>query len=247
MRSWVLGLETGGELLSAALVEAPPDSPAIVLEEVRVARGGKRADLTLTLVAELLARHAITPADLALIAAPRGPGGFTGIRVALSLAEGLSLATGVRVWPVSSLAALALNARGHGDNVLTLIDARRGEVYAAAYRLAASGPPETLLAPMLATCEAAVAAAHDAVPEMMESERTVALGSGALAHGLATPEISEAKHIGSAAAAAELAIMEWAAAGWDVSRAPAVDAAYLRKSEAEVAADLREARAARTG
>jgi tRNA threonylcarbamoyladenosine biosynthesis protein TsaB len=234
MKRLILGLETSGEHQSAALIEALDGGPGgfRLLGEVRVLRRAGAPDVLLELVASLTARAAIGVADLALIAVGRGPGGFTGVRIGLAVAQGLSLASAVPVWPVSTLAALALNAIVPGSEVLCLIDARRGEVYAGAYRLRASAAPETLLAPRALTWDAAVQAT---------GERMVRLGSGALAYGVGDVAWSPAAHVASATAVAELALYEWRAAGWDAENAPAVDAAYLRKAEAEIAADRREA------
>src|SRR6202034_1906825 len=64
-------------------------------------------------------------------AAASGPGSFTGVRVGLAAAKGLAEATGKRVVAVSNLRALA--AFGSAPLRATVIDARRGEVYAAVY------------------------------------------------------------------------------------------------------------------
>lgn len=243
-RRLVLGLETGGEHLSAALIDGRPGGERVV-GEVRAHRGSKHIDLMLGLIAELLARAEVTPAQLCLIAVGRGPGGFTGVRLGLSLAQGLAIASGVPVWPVSSLAALALNATLPGTPVLALLDAKKGEVYAGAYRLQEGAPPITLLAPRAGTCESALAAAREALFEGADAagdddnKRLVVLGSGALAYGVASA-LQPSAHVASATTTAQLALYEWVAAGMQASAAPPVDAAYLRKSEAEVMADARD-------
>jgi len=69
--------------------------------------------------------------DLGAIAVGVGPGGFTGLRIGIVTARALAGAAGIELRPVSSLAALAAGA---GDGlVLALIDARRGELFAALY------------------------------------------------------------------------------------------------------------------
>jgi tRNA threonylcarbamoyladenosine biosynthesis protein TsaB len=79
----------------------------------------------------LLERQRITPAEIGLFAGASGPGSFTGVRVGLSAIKGLAEVCGKRVVPVSNLEALA--EFGESDARVTVIDARRGEVYAALY------------------------------------------------------------------------------------------------------------------
>ncbi len=67
-----------------------------------------------------------------------GPGTFSGVRVATAIAQGIAVASGARLWPVSSLSALAWRL-GHecGGQVLAVMDARLGQVYWGAYEIAA--------------------------------------------------------------------------------------------------------------
>ncbi len=69
------------------------------------------------------------PGDIDGIAVTKGPGTFTGLRIGLSTVKGLAIAAGIPVVGVSSLAALAYPMRNTNRNVVTMIDARRGEVY----------------------------------------------------------------------------------------------------------------------
>jgi tRNA threonylcarbamoyladenosine biosynthesis protein TsaB len=71
--------------------------------------------------------------DIDLFACTVGPGAFTGLRVSVSTLKGLLLATGKPAVGVSSLAALALNISGRAALVCPVIDAGRGQVYAAYY------------------------------------------------------------------------------------------------------------------
>lgn len=87
-----------------------------------------------------MAHALLQDADLALggldgIAFGRGPGGFTGLRIAAGIAQGLSAGAGLPVVPVSNLAALAAGAaRASGaTRILACLDARMGEVYWAAF------------------------------------------------------------------------------------------------------------------
>ena len=93
--------------------------------------------LMLPMVDELLHAADLKLTDLDLIAFDHGPGSFTGIRVTMSVLQGLAFAARLPVLGISSLAALAQSAyRVHGaDQVLSLIDARMSELYWGVYRL----------------------------------------------------------------------------------------------------------------
>jgi tRNA threonylcarbamoyladenosine biosynthesis protein TsaB len=71
--------------------------------------------------------------DVGRIAVGVGPGGFTGLRIGVATARALAQARGLEVVPVGSLHALALGAAGESSTVVPVIDARRGEAFAAAF------------------------------------------------------------------------------------------------------------------
>ncbi len=104
------------------------------------ARGQRPGHATrlLSLAADLLAQAGLRFADVDRIAVGVGPGTFTGLRIGLAGARGLAQSLEAELVGVSSLQALALAAvNSHEDSstrvVLALIDARRGEAFAAAY------------------------------------------------------------------------------------------------------------------
>jgi tRNA threonylcarbamoyladenosine biosynthesis protein TsaB len=74
-------------------------------------------------------------AEISLLAVAAGPGSFTGLRVGIATIQGLAVATGTPVVPVSTLEALARAAadRGVGGLIVPWMDAQRGEVYSAVY------------------------------------------------------------------------------------------------------------------
>lgn len=226
----VLGIETGGDHLSVALLEVADDGRMTFRDELICVRDDKHADVVLGLIDQVLARHAVSVRELTLVGVGRGPGSFTGIRVGLATALALQIAADVVVWPVCSLRALACHVpRGWA---LPLLDARKGEVYAGVYRCGPGTQPEEVLAPRAMTCEAALAAGTAAAEDIL------IYGSGALAYGVASA-VEPAMHAGRAQYIAWLAASEWLAAGRTGERAPALDAAYLRRSEAEIAADAK--------
>jgi len=91
----------------------------------------RHAELALPWAEQLLAGAGIAKSQLDAIAVGRGPGAFTGVRLAIALVQGIALALDRPVVPISTLAALAMQSRG--DRILAAIDARMGEVYAAAF------------------------------------------------------------------------------------------------------------------
>jgi len=93
----------------------------------------RHAEVSLPWAEQLLAEAGIGKRQLDAIAIGRGPGAFTGVRLAIALAQGIALALDRPIVPVSTLATLALQASG--PRVLASIDARMGEVYAAAFEL----------------------------------------------------------------------------------------------------------------
>ncbi|MDB5107202.1 MAG: peptidase glycoprotease [Candidatus Binatus sp.] len=95
-------------------------------------------------VADLLAQAGIKLRDLGAIAIGIGPGSFTGLRIGLSYTKGLALASGCALIGVPSFDAFATDAAAHekvadGTFIAVILDARKGEVYAALYRAVSDG------------------------------------------------------------------------------------------------------------
>jgi len=88
----------------------------------------------LPLAHDLLSQAGLGWRDVDRIAVGVGPGTFTGLRIGVASARGLAQSLGVDLVGVSSLRALAEAAREDHDLVLAAIDARRREVFIAAYR-----------------------------------------------------------------------------------------------------------------
>jgi tRNA threonylcarbamoyladenosine biosynthesis protein TsaB len=241
----VLGFDTatsatavGLTLADGSTVQARDDPPA--------GRRPGHATRLLPLASELLSAAGLGWSELERIAVGVGPGTFTGLRIGIATARGLAQSLGVQLVGVSSLWALALGAReategaGNGGmvgtveagrlgGVLAAIDARRGEVFVAAY----DGGVEVL---------APHAVPPDGLGEMLQGVATrtsvegwTAVGDGAVLYrdaferlGVLVPGARSELHRIHARAICELG-----------ERAPASDAAvvpdYRRRPDAEIA------------
>ena len=124
----LLAFETATEACSVALW-----CDGEVRERFEVAPR-RHAELALPWAEALLAEAGVARSQLDAIAVGRGPGAFTGVRLAVAIAQGIGLALDRPVLPVSTLAALAMQADADGENILAAIDARMGEVYFGTYR-----------------------------------------------------------------------------------------------------------------
>ena len=126
----IVSIETATVTVGCAL--STPEGEVVAALEVH--RGRRHAE-TLVPAIEFLCRQAqIAMHDLTAVVVDTGPGLFTGLRVGLATAKGLALARSLPVCGVSSLEVLYAGAGARpGERVAAVIDARRGELYAAHY------------------------------------------------------------------------------------------------------------------
>lgn len=126
----LLALDTATEACSAAVAVAGEVIAARFQLAPRL-----HAELILPYCEAVLEQAGLSVGQLDAIACSRGPGAFTGVRIGLSVAQGIAFAAGLPVLPVSTLAALAhAGWRRHGGKRLAAaIDARMAEVYWACY------------------------------------------------------------------------------------------------------------------
>lgn len=190
----------------------------------------------LPLVEEVLTRANVALDALDRIAVGIGPGSFTGVRIAVATAKGLHIASGVSLYGVSSLDALAASAWCARGPVLAALDARRGELYAALYD-ARGSDRRALMAPchgaasmigerVLACCEGVVTVVGD-----LSSADFAALSSTAPTRFIRAPRVFEAP----------LArVIAWEAfEGRATLDTGALEPLYVRGSDAKLRADAR--------
>lgn len=125
----VLGIESATSRQSVALVEGD----RLVAEAAYLAEGTRGGGL-MPMVDEVLRRAGVAPRDLRAVAVSVGPGSFTGLRVGLATAKGLALGTGAVLVGVPTLEVLAEGYLVPDVVICPVLDAYRGEVYAALFR-----------------------------------------------------------------------------------------------------------------
>jgi len=127
----VLGIDTSTAASAACVLRSDGEAFEVrPAAEALSARPAHSAEL-MPAVTDCLERSGLRYSDLDAIAVGVGPGAFTGLRIGVATARALAQASGVDLRPVSSLGALAAGIEGPVG--LPLIDARRGEVFAALY------------------------------------------------------------------------------------------------------------------
>ena len=198
----VLALDTSMDEAVVGIVEAKP-------RRVMVEARGRPVALVAEL-AELARRAGFAPSDLEGVVVGVGPGRYTSLRIGLASAKAVAAALGVPLAGVSSLAALAANAPGAS----ALIDARRGEVFAALPSSAAG------LEPICAS-----------VSELA-LEGQLCVGDGALAYrasldarGAEVPPEDDPRH--------RMSVAGLAALPWTFEEPSAVEPVYMRVPDAE--------------
>lgn len=200
----------------------------------------RHAQLALPWADELLAEAGVARSQLDAIAVGRGPGAFTGVRLAIAIAQGIAFALDRPVLPISTLAVLAQGATAPvSTQVLALIDARMGEVYAGRFTVGDDGlvralTAEALLAPAQVTIDAATLAVGSGCAAGDAALADRLLDAGVRTQPAALPHAGDCARLAASAFAAGEAI------------APErLEPAYLREQVALSLAEQRQLRAGR--
>lgn len=130
-----LALDTSTRLGSVAL-----GREGELLAESSLSVRAAHSETVLPEIGRLLERCQATPGELDRVVVGAGPGSFTGVRIAASLAKGLCAGTDARLAAFSGLEAVAAGA-GPSGPLCSLLDARRDEVYAAAWEAPQASEP----------------------------------------------------------------------------------------------------------
>lgn len=241
----ILAADTSTNAGSLALAESTDLGFRILVErswDLAGGANGKRragapnhSDRIVPEIEEMLRASGVAYGELGGLACAIGPGSFTGLRVALSALKGIALARDLPLAGVSTLEALAWNAPYSARIVVPMLDAKKAEVYGAAFSFDAQGTlvrllPDTVSAPE--TFLAAVAALGRPV---------VLVGDGPAAYAARLPEFlgdRAAVLDGSANLPHAGNVARLAVAALRAGRSPATDAAgvspaYIRRPEAE--------------
>ena len=176
----LLALDTSAAGCSAALWQGSPEAGE-VHERFEIApRGHTR--LLMPMVRAVLQERGLEPADLDAVAFACGPGSFTGLRIATGVVQGLAWGLNIPVVPISSLAAVALDAltlahSADGQRVAVAFDARMGEVYWGCYQQP-SGLPVLLGEERVCAPQALVMPASSAADEHLQAGTADWIGAG---------------------------------------------------------------------
>ncbi len=135
----LLGIDTSTAASAACVLRGDGEVFEVAPDPTALTARPAHARELMPAVAEVMERAGLGYTNLEAIAVGVGPGTFTGLRIGIATARALASANGLQVRPVSSLAALAAGieaeAGGAHDcpSLLAVIDAKRGEVFAAEY------------------------------------------------------------------------------------------------------------------
>ena len=221
----IVGFDTSTNATSVCVLRADGSVFEHVPEPGRlIERPGHAAEL-MPQVAGLMEDAGLTWAEVDAIAVGVGPGTFTGLRIGIATARALAHARGIAVRPVSSLAALA-EPLDPARSRLPLIDARRGELFAALH-----DPDGERWAPFVAAPEALAERVGKAFPG---ADKPIAAGDGAIkfrsvleAVGVEVPSDGSQLHVVRAQSVCHLAL------GGTATPPEAVLPDYLREPDAK--------------
>ena len=222
----ILALETSAKSVSVAVVE---DGKLLASSYQNI--GMTHSCTLMPLLDAMLQNAGLTLHDIGLLAAAAGPGSFTGLRIGVSALKGLAWAEDLPCCGVSTLEAMAQNARLFTGTVICAMDARRNQVYNALFH--AENGELTRLCPdrAIGLAELAAELAEDNNPKLAVGDGAELAYKYLAEHGIpcrpATPDSRYQTAVGVALAAEQMAARGEAVSGRDLIPT------YLRLSQAE--------------
>lgn len=126
----LLAIESSGNVASVAIWEEGK-----IISELNINNKKTHSATLLPMIDQMMKMCEKKPSDFDAIAITRGPGSFTGLRIGAATVKGLGLALDLPVIPVSTLKCLAMNVIECHDIICPIMDARRNQVYTAAYEV----------------------------------------------------------------------------------------------------------------
>ena len=143
----ILGIDSSGLACTAAVADGD-----VLLGEYTVDYKKTHSETLLPMIDALFKEIGVGKKAITAVACASGPGSFTGLRIGCATAKGIGLALDVPIVPVPTLMGLSFNCAVSDRLVVPLMDARRGQVYTAAYSMkealsagGAAGLPEEVL------------------------------------------------------------------------------------------------------
>jgi tRNA threonylcarbamoyladenosine biosynthesis protein TsaB len=123
-----VAIETSGRVGSVAIVDGDQ-----VAEERSFAHGLKNAATVIPILDELIKSRGWSPRDVEHLYVSVGPGSFTGLRIGITLAKTMALATGVKLVAVPTVRVLASNAPDDAKHLIIVLDAKRDQIFTARF------------------------------------------------------------------------------------------------------------------
>ena len=239
----ILGIDTATSIASVALVEDGNsiaeelhDRRRATIEAATVQLGANHTEFILPSIQSLLDKTHTALSSLSGIAVTVGPGSFTGLRIGLATVKGLAYECGTPVVGVSTLHSHAARVRNFSGLIVSLLDARKSEVYVAFFRRDGED-----LRRMTGDAVTSVKSVIELLQKYGagQSESVLLIGDGAIAHKAgfvdafgASVAISDGTEYGAVAAqVARLAEQRFRCRS--VDDIGALEPAYLRLPEAE--------------
>jgi tRNA threonylcarbamoyladenosine biosynthesis protein TsaB len=228
MSSKLLAVDTATQSCGVAII-----ADGRMQSEVILSHGGTHTKQILSAIDAAIGLDGGSLSQIDAFSVTRGPGSFTGLRIGISTVKGLAMAAGKPIVGISSLDVLAHQAGGDAQRVCAMIDARRSEIYWRLYRREGEG--------LVAFTDEQVGPIDQLAGQI--GEACVFIGNAVPLYGGPLSRLvgqrihwdSEADHAIRPAVLARLAWRRFQAG--DVDDTERFAPVYLRKSDAELAAD----------